>query len=280
MSYSKSITEIIPERFSCRSYLEQSVKEEQRRLLADFLSTDQTGPLGTTARFELVTATEQDRKVLKDLGTYGVIKEAAGFIIGAARDGEKNLEDFGYLMERIILFATDIGLGTCWLGGSFDKSSFAQKISISKEEHVPAVASVGYIAKKPRSQGTDAANRLPWEQLFFDARFSASLSREEIGDYATPLEMVRLGPSASNKQPWRIIKDGSAWHFYLQRTPGYMTEEKLTKIADLQRIDMGIAMSHFELTARELDLEGRWEMDEPGIEKADELTEYTVSWVN
>ncbi len=79
---------------------------------------------------------------------------------------------------------------------------------------------------------------------------------------------------------WRIIKEGSAWHFYLQRTPGYMTEEKLTQIADLQRMDMGIAISHFELTARELGLEGRWEMDEPEIEKADELTEYTASWVS
>jgi hypothetical protein len=41
---------------------------------------------------------------------------------------------------------------------------------------------------------------------------------------------------------------------------------------------MGIAMSHFELTANELGLQGQWEIEEPGIEKPDEITAYTVSW--
>ena len=55
---------------------------------------------------------------------------------------------------------------------------------------------------------------------------------------------------------------------------------KLLRIADMQRIDVGIAMSHFELTANELGLMGRWEIREPRTEKPDEWTEYTVSWVS
>jgi hypothetical protein len=51
-------------------------------------------------------------------------------------------------------------------------------------------------------------------------------------------------------------------------------------VADIQRLDMGIAMAHFELTARELGLSGRWERKEPSVQKPDELTEYVVSWVN
>jgi hypothetical protein len=50
-------------------------------------------------------------------------------------------------------------------------------------------------------------------------------------------------------------------------------------VADLQRMDMGIAMCHFELTAREQGLHGHWETLAPAIENSDELTEYTVSWV-
>jgi hypothetical protein len=45
-------------------------------------------------------------------------------------------------------------------------------------------------------------------------------------------------------------------------------------------LDLGIAMCHFELTARELGLLGKWISTEPAITKPDELTEYTVSWVN
>jgi hypothetical protein len=42
---------------------------------------------------------------------------------------------------------------------------------------------------------------------------------------------------------------------------------------------MGIAMSHFELAAGELGLEGRWEVKEPQIQKPDASIEYIASWV-
>ena len=44
------------------------------------------------------------------------------------------MEDFGYLMERVILYATALGLGTCWLGGTLTKSSFAEKIDLRAGE--------------------------------------------------------------------------------------------------------------------------------------------------
>jgi hypothetical protein len=92
--------------------------------------------------------------------------------------------------------------------------------------------------------------------------------------------MVRLGPSASNHQPWRVVKEGKNWHFYLKRTPGYNERllVKLSGTADLQRIDMGIAMCHFDLTARELGLTGQWVEEEPDIDRPFELLEYTATW--
>ena len=52
------------------------------------------------------------------------------------------------------------------------------------------------------------------------------------------------------------------------------------QLADLQRVDMGIAMCHFELAARERGLAGHWVVDDPRIEQPDENTEYTASWRN
>jgi hypothetical protein len=283
--YSKPVTDIIEQRFSCRTFLGTPIAKDQRQQLANYLSSLKTGPLGAPARFELVAATEQDRNSLRGLGTYGFIRGATGFIVGAVGPSDRNLEDYGYLMECAILFATDMALGTCWLGGSFTKSSFAHKISATGEELVPAVTSLGYMADKSRSDAIrrriGADHRLPWESLFFQKRFGTPISPEQAGAYAAPLEMVRLGPSASNKQPWRIIQAGNAWHFYLQRTRGYgdSLAFKLLGLADLQRVDMGIAMSHFQLTAAELGLSGQWAVQEPEIEKPDRLTEYIVSWV-
>ena len=286
--FSKPVEDIVKQRFSCRNYIDNPIVEGTRQLFVDYLSSIGDGPFGTRARFELAAASEQDRRALKGLGTYGFIRGATGFIIGAIQRDENNLEDFGFLLEQIILMATDMGLGTCWLGGSFTKSSFARKISASESELVPAVVSVGYCAKKPRrieslfrsGGGTD--RRLPWEQLFFEGKYGAPLGEDSAGDYVRPLEMVRLAPSASNRQPWRMLKEGNRWHFYLQRTPGYRERRlvKLFTVADLQRIDMGIAMSHFELMARDLDLDGYWEVGEPGIKIPDEDTEYTISWVS
>lgn len=285
--FSKPVEEIVRQRFSCRTYIESPIEEDTRQLLMDYLPTVGAGPFGSRARFGLAAATKHDRKALKGLGTYGFIRGATGFIIGAIQRDENKFEDFGYLLEKIILFATDLSLGTCWLGGSFTKSSFARKISAQTNELVPAVVSVGYIAKKPRRidslirSGGTTERRMQWDQLFFKGEFGIHLDQAAAGEYTRPLEMVRLAPSASNRQPWRVLKKGDDWHFYLQRTPGYRGRRlvKLFTVADLQRIDMGIAMSHFELMARELNLSGKWEVSNPEIAIPNEDTEYTISWV-
>jgi hypothetical protein len=291
VSYSKPITGIISERFSCRTFLEEPIGEETRGRLVDFSSLTTTGPFGNHARFELVAATEQDRQSLRGLGTYGFIKGATGFVVGAVVEDDKHLEDFGYLMESIVLFATDLGLGTCWLGGTFTKSSFAERISVGRRESMPAVVAVGSIAPRPRRVdsiirlGVTADRRLPWERLFFDGDFGVPLSTNAAGEYAVPLEMVRLGPSASNRQPWRIIRDVTSsqpdWHFYLQRSRRRLggAFRGLLGGADMPRIDMGIAMCHFELAAGAFSLEGRWEAKEPQLDQPDELIEYIASWV-
>ena len=280
------ITKVIGRRYSCRSYIDRPIEEEHQRLLSEFLDSNRTGPLGNRARFALAAANGQDHESLKDLGTYGFIKGATGFIVGAIEKGSKELEDYGYLMERAVLFATDIGLGTCWLGGTFSKSAFADKIAATPGELVPAVSAVGYAAHDSRMndrlrQRAGSDGRLPADRLFFDRRFGEPVSPENANGYIDALEAVRWAPSASNKQPWRIVLSENSWHFYLQRTKGYGKGSlvfSLMGLADLQRVDMGIAMCHFGLAARERGLTGRWIVDEPGIEKPAEDTEYTASW--
>ncbi len=287
MIYSKPITDIISRRFSCRAYKDAPIEPDIQRKIGDYLQEIHAGPLGTTLRFHLVAGTEQDRKALRGLGTYGFFKDPSGFVIGAMCPGQKNLEDYGYRLEQIVLFITDLGLGTCWLGGIFARSNFAKKISLTQEESIPAIIPTGIIIDEERERRSlsrkqaGADSRLAWESLFFDRAFGAALSREKAGSYAIPLDMLRLGPSASNKQPWRVVQEGQVFHFYVQRTKGYPggLATRLLHVEDLQRVDLGIAMCHFELTARELGLNGKWTNQQPGIEKPDMSTEYIISWI-
>ena len=275
-----------------RRYQHTPIAAATQAELRSRLDAIRAGPLGTPVRLKLVAAAAGDSQALRGLGTYGFIKNPTGFIVGAVQAKERTganihpLEDFGYAMEQAILEATALGLGTCWLGGSFTKSSFAKRINKRAGEIVPAVSSVGYAeadsrTRDPIRRQARADHRLPWESLFFEGHFGEPLTPQSAGAYAEALEMLRLAPSASNKQPWRVIRDGQRWHFYCQRTPRYGKGSlifTLLALADLQRLDIGIAMCHFELTARQQGMNGAWMCADPDLPPVDNHTEYITSW--
>ncbi len=284
--FSQPVADLIRHRFSCRSYAPEPIGGKERGQLEEALAAVGSGPLGSPLRFRLIAATAGDSQSLRGLGTYGFIRGATGFLIGAVRPSKYNLEDYGYRLEQIILLSTDLGLGTCWLGGTFTQSGFARKISRARGEIIPAVASIGRMADPEQAKRgamrrlAGSAGRLSWNELFFDNSFGNPLPRETAKLYAEPLEMVRLAPSASNKQPWRILRTGNDWHFYLRRTPGYREGffQRILRLADLQRVDMGIAMCHFELAARDLGLRGEWIHRDPDVRHVNPLMEYSISW--
>jgi nitroreductase len=287
MDNKRSIMDIIGERYANRTYQKKPITGDHRDMVDEFCASAGQGPFGGTARFQLIAATEEDATSLRDLGTYGVIKNAAGFIAGAISRSDHYLEDYGYLLERIVLCATGIGLGTCWLGGTFRKSGFARSISLEEGEAVPAVIAAGYSADRPALLdsimrfGAGSKRRKPWEELFFNGDFSTSLTEEDAGPYRVPIEMVRRAPSASNKQPWRVVREKgrNVFHFVLVRTKGYYRNWKVIGMEDLQRVDMGIAMYHFEAAAAELKLKGSWVADAPGIALPEGESEYVITWI-
>lgn len=278
--------ELIDRRYSCRIYVDQPIADEDQRRLVDYMATKTDGPLGSRARFGLIAAAPGDASALKRLGTYGFIKGATGFLVGAVRRGPKDLEDYGYLLEEVILHATGMGLGTCWLGGTFTRSSFVRRFGgLSRDETMPAVVSIGLIGDdgtehiREREEGS---RRLPSSELFFQRSFGEPLRIAPDDWYAEPLEAVRMAPSATNRQPWRIVRDGAAWHFYLRRTKGYGKGSALftvLRIADLQRVDLGIAMCHFELVAHDCGRAGSWVVSDPGIPLPGRDAEYVATWI-
>ena len=278
--FGTSIVEIIKKRLSVRTYLSQPMPLETKDKLREFFSIVR-GPFGRNVRFNLI---ESDLALLKSkakLGTYGVISGASTYVVAVVEKADMNLENYGYSLEKVILYATSLGLGTCWIGGTFKKSEFAKVIEQKDHEILPCITPIGYPSSKKSLIDSGmrfvagSKKRKDWNELFFSYDFSHHLSQVEAEKYMTPLEMLRLAPSASNKQPWRIVKDANKSHFYLQHTKGYA---KLMAY-DLQRVDMGIAMCHFELTAKELGIEGKWQVSDPGNISTPQDTEYVVTWV-
>jgi len=272
-----SVIDLIRARNSVRSFRPEAMAEDTRRKFQVYLDSQYKGPFGNAVRFALVDRAEFTGRKFK-LGTYGFIKNSRTFIVAAVRDGAGAHEDFGYLFERVILFAQSLGLGTCWLGGTFRRSEFGRTIGLQPDELLPAISPVGYAMERRSLRdrliriGAGSDRRKPWNELFFDYDTREVLSPEKAGSYTQALEMLRLAPSASNRQPWRIFRQKDNFHFFLQRSTAYPEGKN-----DLQKVDLGIAMCHFELTAGEVTAAGKWKRMEVGLPGGDNL-EYIVSW--
>ncbi len=112
--------------------------------------------------------------------------------------------------------------------------------------------------------------------MFFNKDFATPLSSSDAGVYNDSLEMLRLAPSALNKQPWRILKDGNNCHFYQLKKFGY----SIALGYDIQRIDMGIAACHFHLAAIEKNLNGEFEKLPAPVVDVPKGISYIFSWVS
>jgi len=267
--------ESIKERISVRTYEEREIEKDHLAELKQFIDDVNKG-MNTRVKFSIIqnnSSSDQSQK----LGTYGIIKGTNTFISAIIQNDEKDVVELGYSLEKVILYATCLGLGTCWLGGTFNRKDFENYIDLGQDESLAVLIAIGY--RKDKQSMIETAMRFmaksnqrkPSSELFFENDSEHSLDLNQIGDYAKVLEMVRIAPSASNKQPWRIIKHNNYYAFYCSRTPGYGIMNY-----DLQMNDIGIAKCHFELSALELGLKGRWI-------KQDNLTEisnfeYVVSW--
>ena len=248
-----------------------------------FIDRCSLGPLGNGTQFRIVASSVYDPAQFAKLGTYGFIKDPAAFIVGAIPNEPGALEDLGYNMELLILKATELEIGSCWLGGTFTKNRFAGQINLTSDQYIPAVTALGYPADRKgwidrvSRVYAGADRRLPWDNLFFRDNMSEPLPEDQAGAYYEALQLVRLAPSASNKQPWRILQAGERWHFYLKRTAQYPPPlfKNLLDLADLQLVDIGIAMAHFYLGTEEAGLQGEWIADDPDL--SSEL-EYIISW--
>jgi nitroreductase len=238
--------EDIIRRSSVRSYekkfLLDSDKEKIMKILECYKRNK--GPFEHQADFFFIENETHSNKI----GTYGFIKNAPAFIGGSIHNSMKAMVDYGFLFEQIILELTHLNLGTCWLGGTFKRNEFDKELE--PNHIIPAISPVGYptnpsIREKVIRRFANADNRKPLNTIFFSGEALDTI--DENDPYIKYLKAVQAGPSASNKQPWRIILANHQFHVFLERTKGYGSQLKI----DIQAIDIGIALAHLYLSLKE-----------------------------
>ncbi len=210
-------------------------------------------------RAVLVTRAAED--VFKGLaGAYGKVKDAPAFVafIGRADDPAVQ-EKVGYLGEGIVLEATSLGLGTCWVGGFFRPEVAAALAGAASGEIIPAVTPLGnpvaaWTAEERLMTGFGRTHRRkPLTALV------AGMPEPEWPAWVRQgLTAARLAPSAVNRQPWRFRVAGDS--------VTVAVDDPRNSYHISKRLDCGIAMLHLEVGAQKAGGKGRWEfLAEPRV---------------
>lgn len=160
--------EAIAKRVSVRDYMNQPVPKDMLRKLVD------AGRRAPTARavepWEFVVIT--DRTVLDKLAgivSTGVfLKQATACIAVFCQDTKYYLEDGSAATENILLAATDLGLGACWIAG--DKKEYCGEVAallgVPPVLKLISLISVGWAVREPKQRKRRSLEEvLHWEKF-------------------------------------------------------------------------------------------------------------------
>ena len=243
----------ISKRVSVRSFAHRPIPA---RVLDKLTKTiDLLQPTAPSARALIVN--DKPHHILRG-AAYGLFSGAQGYIALMGNPNSHRVDQqVGYLGEGVVLEATALGLGTCWVGGMFRASTAAKSLAPIPGEKVYAIIPLGYPASRP-SFGHRVLKGLARSKNRKDLAAICSSLNHAPPWVIAGLEAARLAPSAMNRQPWRFtIQDDRV----ILATDGGFDTPIVSK-----KLDCGIALLHFELGARNAGWQGRWEwLEDPGI---------------
>jgi len=230
-----TLLEAIDIRRSRRKYLPDPIEEQTAEAL-EKLAAQYSEKSG--ARIEMVFGNPGAFDSLRK--TYGMLTGVRNYAGLIAQRGDRGAaERLGYYGELLMLHAVSMGLGTCWVGGSFDRASCP--FGLEEGEEIVCTISLGYAREK---------NSLR-ESFIYGATHRKTKtigqmmhSSEPVPDwFMAGMRAVQKAPSAVNRQPVTFAFKG-----------GIVTAG-LADVSTSALLDLGIAKLHFELGAGR----GRWE---------------------
>lgn len=241
--------EAIGVRRSKRDYLTKLIETEKIELL-NKLAEDINK---TTEGIRIVLVNQSSEGIFKGMvGSYGKISDTPAYALFIGNTEDKNVEEkIGYYGESYILELTRLGLGSCWVGGTYDPKVAGKAIELASNEKIYSVTPVGY----PKAE-VKISERLLKIIVKSDKRKKLSEICEDSVKKVLPewvqisLEAGRAAPSAINRQPWYFYADEKSIKVAVDK------EDRGHNYS--RRLDCGIAMLHIEVGALTKGITGKW----------------------
>jgi len=173
--------------------------------------------------------------------SYGMFRGVRAVLALAGKPDDPDLlEKCGYYGERIVLEATALGLGTCWVAGTFDRTH--PELGVPDGDELACVIPVGYV---PESKAL--RERIIHGLTHRKAADAGDEGFEVDGLGEAPAELrdaIRAGVKAVTKAP--SAKNGKPIAIEWREGALRLTVPDTYR---MQWVDLGIAKYHFELAA-------------------------------
>jgi nitroreductase len=188
--------EAIKARRSIRKYLDKPVEFEKITTILDAASRAPSAGNLQDWRFIMVT----ERGLIKQVAAYSIEQywiQTAPLLIIVCAVPEKhemyyglrgkrlyNIQDCAAAMQNILLAATDLGLGSCWIG-AFEEEKIRALFDIPIDVRPQAIISIGYSDETPKDRPLQ-----PIENLVYFNRYDAKVEKLHVflRDYAVEWE--------------------------------------------------------------------------------------------
>ena len=181
--------------------------------------------------------------------SYGLLRNVRNYIACVIEPSYPDTyQRCGYCAQQLVTLAVSLGLGTCYVGGSYNADLTSAQLRAG--EKIPFLIALGYedkgketlIAKVGKSL-THISKKRPADILTSDVSISENANRPLL---YTGLEAMLCAPSSMNRQPVRVE---------------YRQGEILAKVgsgSNSDLIDLGIALFNFQAV-----YPGVWEWGNP-----------------
>lgn len=212
-----TILEAIDARHSVRAYQDKPIDGETHQLLDGFVAgCNQESGLNIFIRYDDPDGFDSR------LAHYGSFRNVKNYIVLSGNTTDDFDYRCGYYGEKVVLFAQQHGLNTCWAALTFNKKKVRELIP--EGETLCMVIALGYgetqgVSRKSKSPQDviDKASDLPW--------------------FTKGIEAALKAPTAINQQKFQFsLKDGEP--FIRIKSPGPYT-----------KVDLGIVAYHFEVAS-------------------------------
>lgn len=209
--------EAMQKRHSVRSYTDQKIEGDTADALRSFIAQ-----CNAESGLHMQLVLDEPKGFDGFMAHYGKFSGVKNYIAVIGKKGRDLEEKCGYYGEKVVLYAQQLGLNTCWVALTYSKIKTAFQMDAG--EKLCLVIAIGY----GKTQGAAHSSK-PKESVM-------KLDGSAPDWFQKGVEAALLAPTAMNQQKFVFSLSGN-------------TVSAKAGIGFYTKVDLGIAKYHFEIGA-------------------------------